>query len=251
MGYIHMPWARDLPGLNVNEKMVLFILTLRAGNATRQTFMSVGLIAREGGFSPSSKNTVRRALNGLRDKGHIDWKGRVREGTSEQSSNIYTVHWDKVGAESTHVGADSTQVGAESTTNKELNRSTNKSIDSPSSNDEAHVAPAIPGNRSSTEKAANADPIGPAFYASEDRGVLINNVQSLAGRTEDSIQMEQFANNLTTAFNDDDGLDFLIYERGWAPPYKCSERYEAAKWLNTFLHAWQLEAGPLTWRGQS
>lgn len=120
---------------------------------------------------------------------------------------------------------------------------------------ERSVAPSL--EERGLSKASQSDPISPDFYASRDRHVLINNVQGLAqaktnGAAYEELDplLEHFDGNLSTAFNEDDGLGFLIWDRDWTPPKKCVSRFEAAKWLNTFLNAWKYEIDGITWRGE-
>lgn len=252
MGYIHIEWARD-QDLNHTEKMVLYTLTLRASNTTRQTFMSVGTIAREGGFSPKSRNSIRRALVNLKAKNLIDWKGQVREGTAEQSSNIYTINWNEVGAESTNVGAENTNLGAESTTNRVLNQVPNKSIDSPTSSDAAIDSPRTSASTSNTI-AEKADPIGPDWYNSEERKDALDYMQTLAkfrvqGKDDDYYNnVHVLADHLNKHLHSGyEGFD-LLYDY-WDIPKDCAlDRGKAAAKLNQLIGTVKRDDGPLAYR---
>jgi len=43
-------------------------------------------------------------------------------------------------------------------------------------------------------------------------------------------------------------VDWLIYDRGWVPPKKAVNKFEAAKWLNMFLNALRIESGALEYK---
>lgn len=270
-----MPWVYEASGLNYNEKHVLGYLTYRANNQTRRTWVSVGTIARECGYSKTSRNTVRNALRGLRDKGLISYEEQQAGQGEKQSSNTYTVHWG-----SSTPGADSTippvptapPPDAESTTNRELNKESEQGTYCTSDSDESDqqeklarpilTNPTPAGADDGSERsarAAAADPVSPEFYASEDRQILVRNIQDLAethkahGKDgpEYELVFETFESNLVTAFNEDDLLDHLLWDQNWRPTKIHADKYQAAKWLNKFLHTWTNEIGQLAWRGQT
>lgn len=100
-----------------------------------------------------------------------------------------------------------------------------------------------------------ADPISPAWHHSEDRQIIIRNIQAIATAkaAKDPITAENGVNrlhdNLCTAFNSDgDGLDSLIWDYNWEPKKPQATKLAAAIWLNQLLNEWQKET-PITWRG--
>lgn len=249
-----MPWVRDLE-LNVNEKMVLYTLTLRADNRSAQTFMSVGTIAREGGFSPNSKNTVRRALVSLREKGLVSWRGQVRKGTAEQTANLYTVHWE-VGAESTHLDADNTNVGAESTTKKRsTNKGLNKSIYSPSPEGDANDAPPTSQLEARENSiGAKADPVSPEWFASPARSEALTLIQTIGRRKRDKQHdayhdgladlAEHLNHHLRSA-----GEAFDVVLDYWNVPAACAtDRNKAATKLNQLISTVKRDFEDVTYR---
>lgn len=81
-------FPRDLRGkLTAYEVAVFVALTCRMHHETGQCWPSLNTLAEESGCSISS---VRRALDGLRDKGEILITGRARN-DGGQTSNIFTV----------------------------------------------------------------------------------------------------------------------------------------------------------------
>ena len=42
-------------------------------------------------------------------------------------------------------------------------------------------------------------------------------------------------------FNDDEIIMWLIEDRGWEPPRKAADKFEAAKWLNELIGTWRKE----------
>lgn len=100
-----------------------------------------------------------------------------------------------------------------------------------------------------------ADPISPAWYASEDRSIILSNIQAIARAkaAKDPVTaghgVNQLHDNLCAAFNSDgDGLDGLIWDYNWEPKKPQATKLAAAIWLNQLLNEWQKET-PITWRG--
>lgn len=276
MAYKHTPWVYEACGLTPTEKLVLFALTMPANNQTLQTFVSISTIAKKCGYSPNSRNTVRKALQSLREKGFISYKERARKDGKGQDSNLYTIHYSdpEEGGSSQHRGWVSTApgVGPDSTTNEEPNEEPNEELlftsDSDESDQQEKLARPILTNptRAAADdglersaRAAAADPVSPEFYISEDRQILIGNIQQLAethvshggGGPEYANAFDTFESNLVTAFNEDDLLDYLLGDRNWMPTKIHADKYQASVWLNKLLHTWTNETGPLTWRGQN
>lgn len=100
-----------------------------------------------------------------------------------------------------------------------------------------------------------ADPISPAWYASQDRQIILSNIQAIANAkaAKDPVTaahlVETLHDNLCKAFNSDgDGLDSLIWDYNWEPKKPQATKLEAAIWLNKLLNEWQKET-TLEWRG--
>lgn len=252
VGYKHMPWVIDQDGLNASEKMVLTVLTMHANNETRSTWVSMGTICREAGFSPSSRATVRRALDKLRERGLVTWSERFKD--NEQTSHLYTVHWtassEGVGAQNTYPGAQNTYPpvlrtptpGAQSTTDEEPNQEV-LSEEPDWGNDSPPPGADAPSTQASRARSgAEADPIGPHWYNSEARKNLIYQIQTAAleATNDRETAITMFESAVYAALGIDDAL---IYDMEWYPPAKCKNSYEAAIWLNKFIGWWSNETG--------
>lgn len=247
------------------------IIMTYADNRKHTAFPERETLAKDMGASVS---TVKRAIKELEDYGAITVKRRRNKRTGNFYSNHYTLVFDKPWATD-----DSRPRGTDDpiTTPTMLTTPTSYTSEQSSEPNVSRVIPQNPTpNDSSTADpkitAAEADPISPAFYESDDRKALISNVQFVAGyrkkvsdqskQTTDgnelgelALQLEdvitQFSNNLMIAFPDLDDYtaDSMIWDYGWEPPFKASiDRFTAAKWLNKFINSLRQENGSLQWR---
>lgn len=243
LGYKHTPWVLELKGLNHNEKVVLWCLTMHANNRTHRTWVSVGKIAEECGYSPNSRVTVRRALRSLRDKGLITYREQRAGAGEKQSSNTYTVKWASTpGAVSTIPPELTTPgPGAESTTNGAPNEEAideepntpsscddvSDSLDTPSSDDD--------GARKKTP--AEADPVSPAWYRSPQRHHALDLIQRLgvlkANRAPYSDTEQALIEHLNQSFKTD-RFSFLLDYGSWATT--LTDRHKAAIKLNQVIN---------------
>lgn len=103
--------------------------------------------------------------------------------------------------------------------------------------------------------ASKPDPISPAFHDSPDRQRLLQRVGRIAyAKANDYPELDywnlvaDFSCDIETTFPDTECADHLIYDRGWVPPKKAVNKFEAAKWLNMFLNALRIEGGDLKYR---
>lgn len=98
-----MTWAveQDLPAL---QKLVLLMLANCSNHHTGQCNPSHDRLAKECGMS---KDSVKRAISELAEKGYLEIQRKVKDGVN--LPNQYNI---KVGASIGVVGADSTEVGA-------------------------------------------------------------------------------------------------------------------------------------------
>lgn len=103
--------------------------------------------------------------------------------------------------------------------------------------------------------ASKPDPISPAFHASPDRQRLLQRVGRIAYAKANNYTEEQredviyaFAADVEELFPGTECVDWLIYDRGWVPPKKAVNKFEAAKWLNMFLNALRIESGALEYK---
>lgn len=88
-GFAAIP--RHLFGTLSAYELVVYAVLAYHADASGLCWPSHATIAREGGLSVK---TIQRALNGLRDKGHVSWTPRVSE-SGGSSSNAYRVRmWD-------------------------------------------------------------------------------------------------------------------------------------------------------------
>ena len=100
-----------------------------------------------------------------------------------------------------------------------------------------------------------ADPISPAWYASQDRQIILSNIQAIAKAktAKDPVKaahlVEALHDNLCKAFNSDgDGIDGLIWDYNWEPKKPQADRKQAAIWLNKLIGKWKGYT-EVTWRG--
>lgn len=113
------------------------------------------------------------------------------------------------------------------------------------------------GNEIKKSAGELADPISPAWHTSEDRQIIIRNIQAIAtlkaakDPTGAQNGVNRLHDNLTTAFNSDgDIIDGMIWDYNWEPSKPQTNKLEAAIWLNQLLNAWQNETS-IEWRGNA
>lgn len=210
-----------------------------ADNDTKTAFPSRETLAQDMG---ASVTTVKRSIRELEDFGAIVVERRRNKRTGNFYANHYTLVFQNPWV---------TDDPRRRVTDGPITTPTISTTPTSSTSEETPEAVLhLRSDDQGRARAARADPVSPDFYASEDRQTLLANVQAIAtaGSAQKEIAIDQFAHNLTIAFDGDDLLDYLIWDRDWQPPKKCSDRFEAAKWFNTFLNAWKIEAGELRWR---
>lgn len=272
IGYIHIPWVMEAQGLTPTEKIVLACLTWHANNETRKTWVAMGTIATECGYSEGSRRTVRRTLQALRSKGFISYQDQGSGQGKQQKSNTYTVNWNRIpdpkeGGQETpgsgdprvnkpRVGGQETPGGgSHSPTNRELNREPNRECFTSEQSPEQKASPATLKNSPHRNAAAN-DPISETFYSSDDRQALVQNVRDYATLVADEADttaqreaLDLLEQNLNLTFPGADLSERTTSHAEWIPPTTCVRKPNAAKWLNQFLHSLKTEIGELTWRG--
>lgn len=246
------------------------VIMTYADNDSRTAFPGRDKLAEDLGVKARS---ITNYIQELEDYGALKVLRRRNKRTGNYYANQYTLVFNEPDAK------DCTRQSAENCSipkPTDLTTSTSFTSDQRS---ETHVAPALlqsdGQDDSSREKAAQADPISPAFYESEDRKALITNVQYLAAFRKENKNIDQhdidaivqradqwdnilgqFSRNLNIAFqdqlNDEYTLDHMFWDYAWEPPMKAADdRFSAAKWFNTFINSLQHEVGQLTWRGDS
>lgn len=248
------------------------VIMTYADNTDRTAFPGQETLSKDLGVSVRS---IRTYMKELEEYGAIKVERRRNKRTGNYYSNNYALIFEQP---SEAYFPPATEEDFRITKPTTLTTPTGYMSDSDES-DERYVSPTIQGNRSRdkspSQKSAQADPISPDFYESDDRKALISNVQHLAKYREWSSeaqkkttdpeelgsiadQMENitahFSNNLLIAFPgmDDLAADSMMLDYGWEPPFKAaSDRFTAAKWFNQFIHSLQQETGSLTWRGHS
>ncbi|MCT1437160.1 helix-turn-helix domain-containing protein [Brachybacterium paraconglomeratum] len=129
MSYKITRWAWQQDDLPHTPKVVLLALADYADNEKGECYPSISAIAAKLGYSASSRAAIRKAIAELERRGLITKRGRVRQGTQEQTSHLYRINWTSapipqgtslqtLGSSlpnSTEVGANNTHVGAEDT----------------------------------------------------------------------------------------------------------------------------------------
>ena len=250
MGYKHTPWAWEITNLNPTEKLVLLCLTNHANNSTQKTWVSIGTIARECGFAPTSRNSIRRALQVLRASGYISYEDQPSGQGMKQPSNTYTVNWHLAGAQSTGGRVlTAPPPGAQSTTNEELNEElSNEEPVRPSTPSKRSVSPSTQASSAATAEAS--DPVSPEFHNSTSRKELLTAIRNYAEATNAENKEQRlyvFESALYQHVSKEHPWEHYLNDMGWTPPRKCSNRYEAGVWLNQLLHHVRNEEGPYEW----
>lgn len=179
--YERIEWAYSIPDLNPTQKHVLVNLAFRANSTTWRAWPSLGKIADDLSMSRSSRPTIRKALKALRDRGLIHYQEQRAGLGEDQKSNQYVVAFNVTPWCSEHhpLVLTTPPPGAENTTNGEENGEENGESYTPSSDDEATVAPSLQGADAATApyqatQAEQADPVSPAWYQSRERQMAID-----------------------------------------------------------------------------
>lgn len=247
------------------------VIMTYADNESKTAFPEHKTLAKDMGVSVS---TIKRAIKNLEDQGVLI----VQRRRNKRTGHYYANHYQLVLNDPWVNNELPPKVTDEPITRPTfLTKPTNYFTSEQSS--EPNVSPAFfqndgthePGPQMTPEK---ADPISPEFYESEDRTILINNVQEIATcrkqynavyrQTNETNQIAaaadhlaniqtNFENNLAIAFPDADEtvIESMMMDYGWEPPLKAAnERYTAAKWFNKFINSLRQETCGLTWRNQ-
>lgn len=208
----------------MTRKLILLCLA-DAADDKGVAYPSAATIAKRCGMSKTSVKTVRRELDELRDAGLITWRGRVRKGTSEQTSHEYTVLYRGVGAENPHVVVDDPDVGADDPTNQPPNQPLNQSpTPAPSSVDEAESSLRSP---SLSERRPDRH--------------LLELVRDIA-RAETDDGQEAAAALFIEELEISTGEDIGYWDYGWSSKLgslvkKHGLDYGTAKWLGIFTNS--------------
>lgn len=265
MGFTHHVWAWEQEGLTYAEKFTLLALADYAPEVGKKDagkcWASVPNLAEKMGFSRGSRRTVREAVKGLEEKGKVHVKGRLRPGTKQQTTHLYTILMPKgyvIREKNDHaeVGAISTDVGAISTegrgyqpheyTNEPTNEPTTSPSPSPLRDDEEKNPYAI--ERGSTANEGKSDQT--TDHSIELRKMLHNMIDSheyeYSSLAEEFIERFVEIHGTGNGINDAEDLfwnkryeDHLHDEVRAARKEKGEERglqYGAAKWLSTFTN---------------
>lgn len=265
MGFTHHVWAWEQEGLTYAEKFTLLALADYApevGNPNAgKCWASIPNLAVKMGFSSGSRRTVREALKGLEEKGRVRVQGRLRPGTKQQTTHLYTLLMPKGYVirekdDTAEVGAISTDVGAISTegrgyqpheyTNEPTNEPTTTPTPSPLRDDEEKNPYAIEASSTASE----GSPGETEEHTTELRKLL----HGLIDSTE--YEYPVLADEFIARFEEIHGAGNGINDAGdlfWNKRYeerlhdevraaraeKGQERglqYAAAKWLSTFTN---------------
>lgn len=111
------------------------------------------------------------------------------------------------------------------------------------------VAPLLPDGtqgHAQTSKGSQADPLGPTWYNSEQRQYILKLIHGTAlskaqHNTDYWDRLYDLGSALEEIFNDNEIIMWLIEDRGWEPPRKAVDKFEAAKWLNELIGTWRKE----------
>lgn len=257
-----MTYVTELRGadLSASEYRVLLTVWTYSDENMLNAFPSINRVAGDTGLT---RSTVKRCLKSLREMGYlkIDAPGGNIDG--KNLATRYRLTLPSEGGPSVNPrGATSEPPGGHERT---PGGSTSEPLSDPSSDPESdpldtgdagastQSSYTIDPGGSTLSAGERNDPISPAFHHSQDRKFLLRGVQAIAqNRTDGDHEklehnLDTFLLALNTFFGRDDeylwGSDY-----GWEDiPKKCINGYEAGKWLNTYLNAWQAEEGLLEW----
>ena len=105
------------------------------------------------------------------------------------------------------------------------------------------VAPLLPDgtqDHAQTSKGSQADPLGPTWYHSEQRQYILQLIRTTAlSKAQHNTDYWDRLYDLGSAL--EEIIMWLIEDRGWEPPRKAVDKFEAAKWLNELIGTWRKE----------
>lgn len=266
-GITKMTYVTELRGadLSDSEFRVHMMLWTHSSADLSSARPTVSTLMAETGYS---ERTVRRSLSGLREKGFIQLDSPGGNVGGKNLAAVYTLTLPEGG------GATSDTPGVPAVTGgpcqqRQGGPATGGPLSDPSSDPEpgpesdprdtgdsaesTQSSYTIDPDGSTLSPGERNDPISPAFHHSQDRKFLLQAVKVIAqNRAEGNhenleINLDHLLLALNTFF--DRGDEYLWgSDYGWEDiPKKCVDAYEAGKWLNTYLNAWQAEEGPLEW----
>lgn len=232
------------------------VIMTYADNTDRTAFPERETLAADMGVSVA---TIKRCIKELEDYKALSVNRRRNKRTGNFYANHYTLVFNNP-----WVTGDSRRGVTDDPVTRSTSLTTSTGFTSEQSSEQS-VSPSLSKRRKNDAskqnfKAENADPISPTFYHSNDRQILLQNIQSIAKAqvdhgvgsqlSEDMIDALQV--NLETAFGSDciDELDGMIHDYAWIPKRTHVEKKRAAIWLNQLLNEWSDLSGGLQWRGE-
>lgn len=255
-------------GISDGALRLYAVLMKYADGSTGQAFPSRATLAKA--MNKKSVRSIDGYLRELRDVGALAVQRRRRNDSKENWTNLYTVkteaphcvkqtsHGDH-GSSVTHGASDlegvvqNTALPRAEDCAENHTHSTTPTIVSPSNESRNEiVSPRVLASKtpsmtiSRNIKAEEADPLGSEWYYSEERQLAIAYVMKMAvyntrgepEMVEDvAADLESFLTKCLGLDEGDSGIGYLMWDMGWTPPKKATEKLEAAIWLNKFLYA--------------
>ena len=246
--YAQVPkWVLRDPKLSHGAVRLYGVIMSYADNATRFAFPSRETLAANMGVSVRS---IGNYISELEDREMVKVNRRRNKRTGNYYSNSYTL----VFQDPTQDSPEETECPRRAETECPLTRPTTL-LTKPTSvsplipESETTVAPLLPDGtqgHAQTSKGSQADPLGPTWYHSEKRQYILQLIRTTAlskaqHNTDYWDRLYDLGAALEEMFNDDEIIMWLIEDRGWEPPRKAVDKFEAAKWLNELIGTWREE----------
>ena len=214
-----------------------------ANNETLQAFPSRKTLAND--MHMKQAKSIDPYIDELKRFGALKVEKRLRKDGGHMSS-LYTLVFDDPSIDVKGVAPENGQGRGSEGTLTTLTEPTLTSVSPVIPESQTSVAPLLPDGKQAHTQASQADPLGPIWYHSEQRQYILQLIRTTAfskaqqdGNYWDHLYTLSSA--LEETFNDDEVIGWLIDDRGWEPPRKAVEKFEAAKWLNMLIGTWREE----------
>lgn len=217
-----------------------------ANNETLQAFPTRKTLAND--MHMKQAKSIDPYIDELKRFGALKVEKRLRKDGGHMSS-LYTLVFDDPSIEVEGVVPENGLGRGSEGTLTTLTEPTLTSVSPVIPESQTSVAPLLPDGtqgHAQTSKGSQADPLGPTWYHSEQRQYILKLIQGTAlskaqHNTDYWDRLYDLGSALEEMFNDDEIIMWLIEDRGWEPPRKAVDKFEAAKWLNELIGTWRKE----------
>jgi hypothetical protein len=219
------------------------VLMSYANNETLQAFPTRKTLAND--MHMKQAKSIDPYIDELKRFGALKVEKRLRKDGGHMSS-LYTLVFDDHSIDVKGVAPENGQGRGSEGTLTTLTEPTPTSVSPVIPESQTSVAPLLPDGTQAHPQASQADPLGPTWYNSEQRQYILKLIQGTAlskaqHNTDYWDRLYDLGAALEEMFNDDEIIMWLIEDRGWEPPRKSVDKFEAAKWLNELIGTWRKE----------